>query len=261
MPWRNGCNKQIILMGDAPPHDPILQGPDAGKTAADVVQLAKDVDPAVINSILVNKSMADDSKAAKKSFEDLAKRTGGIATTADKAEEVPLKIKEVVGAIKAAAATAPPVGGGGGGPILPAAGLSPAAIAAIVLLGAAFLLVLAIVIVRRRSASPGTPLVREGAGFYIQAGLDVAYADGGAKQVRITAARTTIGRGEDNLLVLYDLQISTHHAEIIASSDGFLLRDLESANGTTVNGEPIAEAYLRLGDDIGVGDTHMTFTE
>jgi len=262
MPWRNGCNKQIILMGDAPPHDPIPQGPDAGKTAADVVQLAKDVDPAVINSILVNKSMADDSKAAKKSFEDLAKRTGGIATTADKAEEVPLKIKEVVGAIKAEAAKERPVGGGGGGgPVLPGAGLSPAAIAAILLLGAAFILVLAIVIVRRRGVSSGTPVVQGEAGFRVQAGLDVTYADGGAKQVRISAARTTIGRSEDNLLVLHDLQISTYHAEIIASSDGFLLRDLGSANGTTVNGEPITEAYLRNGDDIGMGDTHLTFTE
>jgi len=261
MPWRNGCNKQIILMGDAPPHDPILKGPDAGKTASDVVQLAKDVDPAVINSIVISKTPGSISEDARKSFEDLAKRTGGIMTTADKAEEVPLKIKEVVGVIKATAAAAPPVAlGGGGGPVLPAVGLSPAVIAAIVLLGAAFILMLAIVIVRRRGASPAEP-VGGGTGSRIQAGLDVAYADGGIKPFRITSARTTIGRGPDNLLVLRDTQISTHHAEILASPDGFLLRDLESANGTTVNGQPVTEAYLKIGDDIGIGTTHLTFTE
>lgn len=261
MPWRNGCNKQIILMGDAPPHDPILKGPDAGKTASDVVQLAKDVDPAVINSIVISKTPGSISEDARKSFEDLAKRTGGIMTTADKAEEVPLKIKEVVGVIKATAAAAPPVApGGGGGPVLPAEGLSPAVIAALVILGAAFILVLAIVIVRRRGASPAEPVVR-GTGSRIQAGLDVAYADGGIKPFRITSARTTIGRGPDNLLVLRDTQISTHHAEILASPDGFLLRDLESANGTTVNGQPVTEAYLKIGDDIGIGTTHLTFTE
>jgi Mg-chelatase subunit ChlD len=261
MPWRNGCNKQIILMGDAPPHDPILKGPDAGKTASDVVQLAKDVDPAVINSIVISKTPGSISEDARKSFEDLAKRTGGIMTTADKAEEVPLKIKEVVGVIKATAAAAPPVApGGGGGPVLPAAGLSPAVIAALVILGAAFILVLAIVIVRRRGASPAEPVVGS-TGSRIRAGLDVAYADGGIKPFRITSARTTIGRGPDNLLVLRDTQISTHHAEILASPDGFLLRDLESANGTTVNGQPVTEAYLKIGDDIGIGTTHLTFTE
>ncbi len=260
MPWRNGCNKQIILMGDAPPHDPVPQGPDAGKTASDVVQLAKDVDPAVINSIVISKTPGTVSEAARKSFDDLAKRTGGVMTTADKAEEVPLKIKEVVGVIKAAAAAAPPGGGGGGGPVLPAEGLSPVAIAAIVLLGAAFILALAIVIVRRRSAAPAEP-ANQGAGFRVQAGLDVAYADGGVKQFRITSARTTIGRGPDNLLALHDTQISTHHAEILASPDGFLLRDLGSANGTTLNGQPVTEVYLKIGDDIGIGTAHLTFTD
>jgi pSer/pThr/pTyr-binding forkhead associated (FHA) protein len=133
-------------------------------------------------------------------------------------------------------------------------------IAAIVLLGAAFILVLVIVIIRRRGAATAGPVVH-GAGFRVQAGLDVVYADGGVKQFRISSARTTIGRGPDNILVLRDEQISTHHAEILASPDGFLLRDLGSANGTTVNGQPATDVNLRIGDEIGIGTTRLTFTQ
>jgi pSer/pThr/pTyr-binding forkhead associated (FHA) protein len=72
---------------------------------------------------------------------------------------------------------------------------------------------------------------------------------------------STFGRGPDNLLVLHDDQGSDRHAEILASPDGFLIRDLGSANGTTVNGQPVTEAYLKIGDDIGIGTTHLTFTD
>ena len=259
MPWRNGCNKQIILMGDAPPHSPIQQGPDAGKTADDVVDLAEKVDPAVINSILIADKPGHMDESARKAFDDLAKRTGGFTTTADKAEEVPAKIKEVVGVIRSTATAPPTMGGGGGGPI-PMPGMSPALIAAIALAGLALLLAIAIVVAKRRGA-PGEATSAVGGGAKVAAGLSVTYADGGAKAFRITGMRTAIGRGEDNHLVLHDPKISTRHAELLASRDGFVLRDLGSANGTWVNGRPATDAYLQLGDDIVLGDTHLTFTE
>jgi pSer/pThr/pTyr-binding forkhead associated (FHA) protein len=99
------------------------------------------------------------------------------------------------------------------------------------------------------------------AGVKVSAGLDVAYADGGIKQFRIRGARTSIGRSEDNHLVLRDPRVSGRHAEIVVSRDGFVLRDLGTASGTSVNGRPATEAYLRVGDDIVMGDTHLTFTE
>ena len=193
----------------------------------------------------------------QKVLDEVAKAGGGISGSAQNIDQL---TSAFTSAIQTATQNLGGFGGGGGGPVLPAEGLSPAVIAALVILGAAFILVLAIVIVRRRGASPAEPVVR-GTGSRIQAGLDVAYADGGIKPFRITSARTTIGRGPDNLLVLRDTQISTHHAEILASPDGFLLRDLESANGTTVNGQPVTEAYLKIGDDIGIGTSHLTFTD
>jgi len=260
LPWRPGVNKQIILMGDAPPHSPVPQGPDMGKTADDVVKLAFEVDPAVINSI-ATAAGGSVSKDTLKAFEDLAMRTKGAAVTADKAEEVPKKIMDVVGSM---ALATPPAGGGGGGggaPVLPGMGLDTTMILAVVLLGACVLLVVAIVVVRQRVAAPDArAAVRGAAGPKVNAGLNITFADGSATQFRITGMRTTIGRGEDNVLVVRDGETSTHHAEIVASREGFRLRDVGSANGTTVNGQPATDVALSVGDEIGMGTTRLTFT-
>jgi hypothetical protein len=260
MPWRAGVNKQIILMGDAPPHSPIPNGPDKDKTADDVVKLAFEVDPAVINAIAtpVSGSVSKDTAAA---FDDLAKRTGGTMTTADKAEEVPKKIMDVVKDFKAAAPAAPVASGGGGAPVLPGTRASlPSIVLALLTLGACVLLGAIILLARRRGSTPGGT-IRTAAPQKVSAGLSITYADGSASAFRITASRTTIGRAPDNVLVLNDGEASAHHAEITASHEGFRLRDTGSSNGTTVNGQPAADLLLRLGDVIGMGSTRMTFTE
>jgi len=255
MPWRDGVNKQIILMGDAPPHSPVPQGPDAGKTAADVAKLAFEVDPAVINTIAtsVGGVVPKDTLTA---FEDLAARTKGAAVTADKAEEVPKKIMDVVGTIAGPSASS--VGGGGGAPVLPATGVETPMIIAVVLLGGCLLMFVAIVIVRQRGTTPGA---RGAAGPKVNAGLSMTFADGRTTSFRITGTRTTIGRGEDNVLVVRDGETSTHHAEIVASRERFRLRDVGSANGTTVNGQPVTDVDLRVGDEIGIGTVRLTFTQ
>lgn len=251
--WRDGCNKQIILMGDAPPHSPIPKGPDTGKTADDVVDAAEKVDPAVINSILIAKSPGSYSEEARKAFESLSARTKGTTTTADKAEEVPAKMMDMVETIKRSS----PGGGGGapgggGGMVLPSTGAGTPLLIALAVLGACLLLAIAILAVRRRGSVPAS-------GSRVDAALNVTYADGGTKAFRITTGRTTIGRSPGNHLVLHDSEVSTNHAEILASSEGFLLRDLGSANGTTLNGQPIKEAALNSGDEIGMGTTRIVF--
>lgn len=257
-PWRDGCNKQIILMGDAPPHTPIPQGPAKGKTADDVVVAAENVDPAVINSILIAERAGAYNDEARKAFEDLSARTKGTLTTADKAEDVPKKMMEMVEVIKKAApAAAPPAGGGsGGGMVVPSAGISTPLFIGLAALVALLLLAIVLLAVRRRGGRIAAAPVAAA-----EAGLDVTYADGGTKAFRITEARTTIGRADDNRLVLRDDEASSYHAEIVASREGFLLRDLGSANGTTVNGRPVTEGYLSAGDEIGIGTTRIVFGE
>jgi EAL domain-containing protein (putative c-di-GMP-specific phosphodiesterase class I) len=57
-----------------------------------------------------------------------------------------------------------------------------------------------------------------------------------------------IGRRPDLELVLSTSSVSKMHAEIFTSGGGLFVRDLQSTNGTFVNGQPVREAPLREGD-------------
>jgi pSer/pThr/pTyr-binding forkhead associated (FHA) protein len=63
----------------------------------------------------------------------------------------------------------------------------------------------------------------------------------------------TIGRGPDNTIVVNDPSISTHHAQLLLEGDTYRLKDLDSTNGTRVNGKPVTEAVLRFDDRIRFG--------
>ncbi|WP_369241692.1 FHA domain-containing protein [Streptomyces sp. R21] len=77
--------------------------------------------------------------------------------------------------------------------------------------------------------------------------------------VRPLPARTVrIGRGGDNDLVIDDLIVSRHHAELRALPDGtYEIVDLGSHNGTFLNGQPVAGAPITPGDIVGIG--HSAF--
>ncbi|MBI1910191.1 MAG: sigma 54-interacting transcriptional regulator [Deltaproteobacteria bacterium] len=68
-----------------------------------------------------------------------------------------------------------------------------------------------------------------------------------------------IGKKEDNDLVIDDKTVSRNHFEILQADDRFLLRDLESTNGTTINDIRVKEAYLSPGDIIRIGNTKIEF--
>jgi len=63
----------------------------------------------------------------------------------------------------------------------------------------------------------------------------------------------TIGRGPDNTIVVSDPSISTHHAQLLLEGDTYRLKDLDSTNGTRVNGKPVTERVLRFDDRIRFG--------
>ncbi|MDD3826592.1 MAG: FHA domain-containing protein [Anaerolineae bacterium] len=68
----------------------------------------------------------------------------------------------------------------------------------------------------------------------------------------------TIGRHEDNTVVVPDPNVSRHHAEIAVHGGRWAIRDLDSANGTFVNGRPIQEPHvLRHGDLIRIGQSQF----
>ncbi len=76
---------------------------------------------------------------------------------------------------------------------------------------------------------------------------------------RELATPVTIGREEGNLLRLNDERVSRYHAKVQFDNGEVILTDLESTNGTRVNGNVITIRRLRPGDRIGVGRSLLLF--
>ena len=69
-----------------------------------------------------------------------------------------------------------------------------------------------------------------------------------------------IGRGNDNAIVVSDINASRKHAELRYEDDGsWSIIDLNSMNGTQVNGRRVGSAHLNSGDRITIGITDFVF--
>jgi transcriptional regulator with GAF, ATPase, and Fis domain len=68
-----------------------------------------------------------------------------------------------------------------------------------------------------------------------------------------------IGKVEGNDVVLNEETVSRVHCEILRDAKGHLLRDLNSTNGTFLDGAEIREAYIRAGSVITVGTVQLKF--
>src|SRR6266487_6734909 len=69
----------------------------------------------------------------------------------------------------------------------------------------------------------------------------------------------TIGREEGNVLRLNDERVSRFHAKVQVDNGDVILTDLESTNGTRVNGNVVQIRRLRVGDCICVGRSLLLF--
>ena len=85
----------------------------------------------------------------------------------------------------------------------------------------------------------------------------------GRSVVRLEGERITVGKRAGNAVVLdWDSQASRVHAVFEQLGDAWCLRDLQSTNGTLVNGERIwSEQPLRHGDEIHIGRTRLIFRD
>jgi hypothetical protein len=70
--------------------------------------------------------------------------------------------------------------------------------------------------------------------------------------------RMVIGRLQECDICLADSNVSRRHAELFTIEGAWYLQDLESTNGTMLNGEPVTRARLRDGDVIEIGLTRLT---
>ncbi|MBI4405085.1 MAG: FHA domain-containing protein [Deltaproteobacteria bacterium] len=71
----------------------------------------------------------------------------------------------------------------------------------------------------------------------------------------------SIGRAEDNEIVIVSQAVSRYHAGIDRTAEGFLIRDNESKNGIMINGNQVTEGVLHSGDVIQIGDFVFRFMD
>jgi two-component system, NtrC family, sensor kinase len=69
-----------------------------------------------------------------------------------------------------------------------------------------------------------------------------------------------VGRDASNNVQLHDTEVSRHHVEIRCLDNAFIISDLNSSNGTYVNGQRIKQHRLQSGDQLQMGSTLMLFT-
>jgi predicted component of type VI protein secretion system len=70
--------------------------------------------------------------------------------------------------------------------------------------------------------------------------------------------KTTIGRVEDNTFPIAQASVSSHHCEVILRGDEIVIKDLNSTNGTFINGNQITgEAVLKPGQTLRLGQVEM----
>ena len=96
-------------------------------------------------------------------------------------------------------------------------------------------------------------MARAGVTFQVLEGIDRG------RVYRDLDVPVTIGREEGNSLRLNDERVSRFHAKVQIDGDDHILTDLESTNGTRVNGTSVQIRRLRIGDRVGVGRSLLLF--
>ncbi len=89
--------------------------------------------------------------------------------------------------------------------------------------------------------------------------LNIVKSDGRIQNFSISKDVITLGRGQDNDVVLPDHSVSRNHARLTKTKKGYLIADLGSFNGTKVNGKSVQSILLKGDDEIKIGVIKLTF--
>jgi pSer/pThr/pTyr-binding forkhead associated (FHA) protein len=78
------------------------------------------------------------------------------------------------------------------------------------------------------------------------------------RSYELKVEKTTVGRVSDNAFEVPDASVSSHHAEILLRGDEVIVHDLNSTNGTYINGQQVTgEAPLKPGQILRLGTIEM----
>ncbi len=87
--------------------------------------------------------------------------------------------------------------------------------------------------------------------------LKIHSDNGGQSRVSVSQFPVTLGRDEANQICIPDDQISRFHVRIKRRGRLLIVEDLDSRNGTFLNGDRIVNAVVRTGDKIHIGSTEI----
>lgn len=79
------------------------------------------------------------------------------------------------------------------------------------------------------------------------------------KTITVVHEVTIIGRSKDAQAVIDDLSVADQHARIVHCDGEYILEDLDSGQGTFVDGVPIESCVLRDGDCVQIGNNLFYF--
>ena len=85
--------------------------------------------------------------------------------------------------------------------------------------------------------------------------------EGRVLKEHVVESSVTIGRLPDNTVVIENPAVSGHHARVFREGDSVILEDLDSTNGTFVNGQLTTRRVLRNGDVVLVGKHQLVFDQ
>jgi pSer/pThr/pTyr-binding forkhead associated (FHA) protein len=73
----------------------------------------------------------------------------------------------------------------------------------------------------------------------------------------LKAEKTTVGRLEDNAFQITEPSVSSHHCEIVVRGKEVVVKDLNSTNGTFIDGDPVTESALKPGQILRLGQVEI----
>jgi FHA domain len=73
----------------------------------------------------------------------------------------------------------------------------------------------------------------------------------------LATERTTVGRVEENAFQIAEPSVSSRHCEILLQGADIVVKDLNSTNGTFINGEKISEGVLKPGQTLRLGNVEL----
>ena len=75
----------------------------------------------------------------------------------------------------------------------------------------------------------------------------------------LKAETTTIGRTDDNTFTIPENSISSRHCEIIQRGSEYYVKDLDSTNGTFINGQKVGSSPIKPGQVLRCGQVEVRF--